>query len=551
MLEMVIAMGIIAVVFAAILPQFANIRNGWDLRQAKADILQNGRILINYLRDNLARATKIIDISGPADTNGYIEFEDNNGDIYRFSVSAGGYVQFGQPGNLYDIAGPVNQLQFTGYPLDDMATSTTDVDLIRFVNIETTLLDEKLTGRQQTFKSSVYIQTNGHATDIGMGPPYEFEMLQGRRPTVIKIIGDYYLCVYSGPGNDGWAVVLSADKDTGVVTKVSSFEFDTVKSVIPVISEIEKGDGSNPSRFLCAYASKDDAGWAVVLNVDLNTWAITRETPLNFELDILEDPSLIHIKDTSFLCTYSYSNGTVLTRGIAVVLTVDEDTWEVTSQTPFEFDARCLAPALSKIKDENYLCAYTGPPNRRGWAVVLTVDTGTWDITKETPFEFDDVKCRTPALSRLDNEHYLCAYSGPPAREGWAVVLKVDESTWDITKGVPFQFDTLNGKMPALTRIKHLPSGASNRTDFLCAYTGDEQHGYAAILSVDTIGWTVSRGTPLDFDGFGSAQFSGSSARRIGLAEMDDTRFICVYSGGPFSNHGWTVVFDVAESVLP
>ena len=59
LLEMIIALAIIAVVFAAILPQFSNIRNSWDSKRVNAEIIQNGRVLTEYLNRYLAKAVQI------------------------------------------------------------------------------------------------------------------------------------------------------------------------------------------------------------------------------------------------------------------------------------------------------------------------------------------------------------------------------------------------------------------------------------------------------------------------------------------------------------
>ena len=57
-----------------------------------------------------------------------------------------------------------------------------------------------------------------------------------------------------------------------------------------------------------------------------------------------------------------------------------------------------------------------------GWAVVLTVDSTTWTVTKGTPLEFDATLGTTPALTQIDGSHFLCAYTGN-GNDGWAVVL--------------------------------------------------------------------------------------------------------------------------------
>ena len=59
-----------------------------------------------------------------------------------------------------------------------------------------------------------------------------------------------------------------------------------------------------------------------------------------------------------------------------------------------------------------------------GWSVVLNVDAGSWAVSKETPFEFDIEDGATPALAKIDDCHFLCAYTGS-LDNGYAGVLKL------------------------------------------------------------------------------------------------------------------------------
>jgi len=110
-----------------------------------------------------------------------------------------------------------------------------------------------------------------------------------------------------------------------------------------------------------------------------------------------------------------------------VVATVENGTWGITKETPFEYDtARGTTPALAQIDATRYLCTYAGADND-GWAVVLIIDTDIWDITNGPPFEYDTLNGTDPVLAQLDEDHYLCVFSGSGA-DGWTVALNVDLS---------------------------------------------------------------------------------------------------------------------------
>ncbi|MBN2138026.1 MAG: DUF1349 domain-containing protein [Sedimentisphaerales bacterium] len=159
--EMVIAMSMLGIIFASIVPQFSAIRNGWDSKQGAAESLQNGRILIDHFERNLSKAVKVTAVSESSDIDGYIQFEDNDGNNLRYEV-ANGYVQYGVVGDLSDLAGPVTQLQFTCYDACDLDTPITDVNSIRFVEVQTTLTNSAALGQDKTLAASAYLRTNGN-----------------------------------------------------------------------------------------------------------------------------------------------------------------------------------------------------------------------------------------------------------------------------------------------------------------------------------------------------------------------------------------------------
>lgn len=158
-LEMVIALSIITVIFAAVLPQFRLIYNSWDSKRGNAEVLQNGRVLIDHITRNLSAAERITAVSNSDQNDGFIEFEDNDGNNLRYDISAGNYVEFGPDGNLSDLAGPVSLLRFTCYDDNDFVSSTTDVNSIRFVSVQATFPSPASLGQEQTFTASVYLRT--------------------------------------------------------------------------------------------------------------------------------------------------------------------------------------------------------------------------------------------------------------------------------------------------------------------------------------------------------------------------------------------------------
>jgi prepilin-type N-terminal cleavage/methylation domain-containing protein len=163
--EMVIAMAIMVVIMAAILPQFRIIRNSWASSEASANITQNGRVLEEHIIRNLSAAKQLISVSSSATNEGFITFEDNLGIEKQYKFNSG-YVDFNDGTGGAQLAGPVSRFQVSCYSLDDLVTPITDGNNIRFVEVETDFTNSNLLGTDRTFITSAYLRTNVIGCDI-------------------------------------------------------------------------------------------------------------------------------------------------------------------------------------------------------------------------------------------------------------------------------------------------------------------------------------------------------------------------------------------------
>jgi type II secretory pathway pseudopilin PulG len=166
LLELVLAMVMITIIFAAVLPQFAIMGHSWDSKQGAAEALQNGRVLMEHISRNLSEAVRITAVSEADDSSGYIEFEDNDGNIMRYDLSDN-YVRYGPVGNLSDLAG-ITSLAFTCYDacnLDTPLPSVEDLNNIRAVKVDATFVNSASMGEDKTFTTLVYLRTNGDTQD--------------------------------------------------------------------------------------------------------------------------------------------------------------------------------------------------------------------------------------------------------------------------------------------------------------------------------------------------------------------------------------------------
>jgi hypothetical protein len=154
-MELVIAMAMLTIIFAVVMPQFAVIRNSWDIKQSSAEMLQNGRVLMDHINRNLSKAKQITAVSSSS-----IDFNDCNDVAWRYNIGAGNYVQFGQPGSMSDLAGPVSSLVFTCYDACDLATPITNPADVRVVKVDATVTNSALSTRSMSFTTEVYLRSN-------------------------------------------------------------------------------------------------------------------------------------------------------------------------------------------------------------------------------------------------------------------------------------------------------------------------------------------------------------------------------------------------------
>ena len=165
--ELIIAIAMVTIIFAAILPQFAVIGHSWDSKQGSAEAIQNGRVFMDHVTRNLSQAVKVTAVSQASDTDGYIEFEGNDGNTLRYDIAVDNYVEFGVVGDLSDLAGPVGSLTFTCYDACDIDTAmspVTDCNLIRVVKVDTSVTNSAAVAQDKIFSTCVYLRTNGNNT---------------------------------------------------------------------------------------------------------------------------------------------------------------------------------------------------------------------------------------------------------------------------------------------------------------------------------------------------------------------------------------------------
>jgi hypothetical protein len=173
LVELTIAVAISATVFGALLPLFAGIRNSTEARWAALEMVQNARVLNEYLCRHLAEARRVARVSGATERRGYIEFETAAGTLCSCFMGEGGDVEFGpaDPGpgpedsertgpQVGILAGPVEYLCFTCYDGNDLAHPTTTPGRIRLVTWEAAWRSSHRLTQGRTVTGSCYLRVD-------------------------------------------------------------------------------------------------------------------------------------------------------------------------------------------------------------------------------------------------------------------------------------------------------------------------------------------------------------------------------------------------------
>lgn len=166
LVELTVAVAIVAVVFAAVMPLFAAIRNSADARWAGLEMVQNARVLNEQLCRSLAAAKRITAVSDDTSDDGYIQFETANGVVHRCDLAEDGWVRFGPVDDLKEFVGPLDSLRFVCYDDDDMDHPTDLPGAVRLVTWEARLPSSGSLARARTVRGACCLRAATHEKEV-------------------------------------------------------------------------------------------------------------------------------------------------------------------------------------------------------------------------------------------------------------------------------------------------------------------------------------------------------------------------------------------------
>ncbi len=160
LMETVAALGISAILIAAIVPYIYALQAAWAYVGQGSDMVQNGRVGLEYMTRELSQIQSITSITPSSDVNGKIVFVNSKGQSVEFSrstVSGKQWLTLVTGGVSSQLAGPIGNLIFKG-KTSDTVTPTTVPARIKAIDVVVEIADAEGKVATQTYNSTVSIR---------------------------------------------------------------------------------------------------------------------------------------------------------------------------------------------------------------------------------------------------------------------------------------------------------------------------------------------------------------------------------------------------------
>ena len=297
--------------------------------------------------------------------------------------------------------------------------------------------------------------------------------------SLVRIDDTHALSFWTGTDSDGFAQVIEVDLETGVATlEGTPLEFDTTNGEWNACHRI---DGTHYINFWTG-ASGD--GFAQVFLVNTTTWAVTAlGTPLEFDTAEATYNAVTQIDSNHFMNCYRGTGSD----GIASIFEVNLGTWAVTEVgSGLTFDSGSVtAISIVSVGDGEHVLVFWASTSV-GYAQVLEVNTGTWNITAlDSPLNFEAENSENKCFALGDGEHFVNTWVGNSS-DGFTQVFNVDPSTFALTAvGTPLNFES--------TSTVGISSVSFEDGQHFIAFWGDPSYtGYARVFEVNLTTYAIT-----------------------------------------------------------
>jgi hypothetical protein len=241
-------------------------------------------------------------------------------------------------------------------------------------------------------------------------------------PRIIHTSGSYYLVLYRGTSNKGYASTLQISS-SGVVTTtpVSTYNF-AAACYEPDMAPV----GGN--YYAVAYRGASNKGNLVTLAVN-GSGMITGSLidSLIFNNTAAYTPEILNISGSTYAVAYRGASNygyittqTISTAGIISSTVIDT----------FKFEgSACYEPVLIPISDTIYAVAYRGPSNDGYLKTIDIAANGIINQTAVDTFVFDSSTGYEPFMLYISGSVYAVAYRGGTGTTGYVKTIGISTSS--------------------------------------------------------------------------------------------------------------------------
>jgi len=291
---------------------------------------------------------------------------------------------------------------------------------------------------------------------------------------VEKIDTNHFIDVFSGLASDGYAQVVEVDTSTWVVTTASAvFEWRITDAYY--IHTVKVDD----NHIMVMHADAAMNGVSQILEINTSNWVVTTAgDPFQFDASgQYLGGDTMPVDENHFINVFSGAGDD----GFAVILEVNTSTWAIsTAAAPLEYDtARGNYPTIGQVDTNHFVTFYRGTAGDDGIAQVLEVNTSTWAITTtNTPLEYDTTDFYGGHNTKIDTNHFVLFWTGA-GEDGFAQTFEVNTTTWAVTTAAAsLEYDTQNGINPASflideSHIINFWNGSADKDGFVQVFEVD------------------------------------------------------------------------------
>lgn len=288
-----------------------------------------------------------------------------------------------------------------------------------------------------------------------------------------KIDDTHIIAFWGGADGDGFTQVFEIDPDATTITSAGSLlEFDTNTAGFNHSIKIDD------THFLNIWAGTGGAVFGQIFSVNTISFNVTKLSTA-FQIDTEGADFSLSIIDANHVILF-YQGPSV--QGKAVVLEIDLSTWAVSepgSDIVFDTDV-VLANSSQPIGNGTHFVNFWTDLTNGATAQSFSVDLSTWNITQiGSPLTYKGPSSNYNSAESLgDGEHFINFWSGPDS-DGFVQVFNVDPTTFAVTEaGAELEFETGNNSFNS-----SVPMGDGKT--FANFWRGSDNTGFAGLFEVD------------------------------------------------------------------